>query len=342
MSDLIFFILFAEHNDIEHENVKKGKLLTNLSIPERKLMPLRFFGPIFLSSATEKTSPWKIELVEGVLAEKDSNVEEFDIIQSFFILNSSISYEGSPTHLSVLIGSPYTEDIDFIHNKIKEYIHPCIIQNKIVNESIYAGEFNYTKSINQELIRGSNLIEFSIGSSWKPHWHKKKKYNCIAIIERIKSKEEKGTYFYTFDPDSKIRKSILDKIPSYYLLSILPGYYEELMGEVLTIFGKHSLYPNIARIIMKNQDDEVLYLEEFIVDKGEKRNLGCVLIIQKETEEGHSTVFYKKKLRQILDKGKDFARTVIEINKDINPFKRWKTDTGANLKEIQEELDDQN
>ncbi|MEJ2249450.1 MAG: hypothetical protein P8Y97_07310 [Candidatus Lokiarchaeota archaeon] len=338
--DLILGLFFADENNIVYENVKLGQNLTEVSSPTQKLLPLKFFGPLFLSSASKKTSKWKINLVEGLMAEKDSNIDEFDVIQSFFILNSSILYEKSPTHLSVLIGSPYTEDIYNIYSKINDYIHPCILQNKIVMESFYPDKFEYEKFIKQELMRGINLIEFSLGSARKTHWHKEKKYFCVGIIERIKSKDKSSTYLYTFDVDSPIRQSILKKIPSYYLLSILPGYYENLIDETLYIFNIKNLQANIAKISLRNNGNEVLYMEEFKIDNFAKRNLGVILIAQeKENDDMHFVTFYKQQLRQILDIGKNFEKTIIKINKDINPFEKWKTDTSDNLKKIHDQLD---
>jgi len=344
MSDLILGLFYSDENNIVHENVKLGKNLTEVSSFRSKLLPLKFFGPLFLSSASEKTREWRINLVEGLLSEKSSKSNKFDIIQSFFVLNSSILYEESPTHLTVLIGSPYTEDINWIYKKVKNYIHPSIIQNKILKESVYAENFEkeYDDFIKKELLRGINLIEFSLGSSRKPEWHKKKKYYCIAILERIKSEKEKTTCFYTFDKDSEIRKAILNDIPSYYLISILPGYYEGIMDETLTIFNKNTLEPNIAKITLKNREKEVFYIEEFERENGIKRNLGVVLIPCKQNklkEDLHSMSFFKQELRQIFEKGKDLPKTIIKLNKDINPFKKWITNKEENLKKIQEELD---
>ncbi|MFW9874071.1 MAG: hypothetical protein ACFFG0_13265 [Candidatus Thorarchaeota archaeon] len=76
-----------------------------------------------------------------------SRTTKTDVIQSFFTLNSSINTSEGTTNLFALMGSPFTEDMKLIYEEISEYIHPSIIQGKVVNENLLGNRFNFSRFI---------------------------------------------------------------------------------------------------------------------------------------------------------------------------------------------------
>ncbi|TFG03741.1 MAG: hypothetical protein EU539_11955, partial [Promethearchaeota archaeon] len=102
---------------------------------EKKLQMLsyKFLGPLFLTAASGNGKRWIIESIESSLSLFQGRTLDVDIIQSFFNLNSSIeSEEGEITHLSALIGSTHTEDINLIYRKMSQIIHASILQGRLV------------------------------------------------------------------------------------------------------------------------------------------------------------------------------------------------------------------
>jgi hypothetical protein len=127
------------------------------------------------------------------------------------------------------------------------------------------------------------------------------------------------------------------------LIAILPDYFENRIVETLDLFGKTEIYPNIRRIKLNGSNSEVLYIEEFLVENQIRKSIGLILIPRiDEASEYHEISFFKKKLRLILDKKKNFEKTVIEINPRINPFEKWSINSDKSLKNFKEFLDSKN
>ncbi|MFW9895261.1 MAG: hypothetical protein ACFFD7_05600 [Candidatus Thorarchaeota archaeon] len=338
-------ILCLFYSDEENHVYDKIKYLDSLS-SERKSMfrtlSLRFLGPLLLAEGLIREKGWILNKVESTLT-FHKEILESEIIQSFTCLNSTKLFEGNNTNLFVIIGSPYTEDVTLLYQKLIKYIHPIIIQEKIVNESINGNEFDFNKFIDAELTRGINLIEHSLGSARKMYWKKKQNYYCIGIIERIESGDIKVSNLYTFDYDDPLRNIYLSSIPSYYIMAILPDYYEDRIIEALRLFNKTNIHPSIRSIDLSNQNKKVLYLEEFLINNNEKKSYGLILVSSDtKNKNSHDQTFYKQKIRLILDKNKNFEETVIEINPKINPFEKWNLNSTDSLSRIQNVLDIKN
>lgn len=341
--NFILGLFYSDEKNRVFEEIKINKDLSEKRKLLIKSLSLRFIGPLFLIGAMDKDQKWKLNSIESTLTSYTEKISEPDIIQSFVCLNSPKIFEGTMTNLFTFIGSSYTEDIKLIHQKLIRYIHESIIQGKIVNESVLGGEFEYFGFINKELNRGIDLIEHSLGSARKIYWEEQQTYYCIGIIERKKSADLEITNLYTFDFDDPLKNKYLSFIPSYYVMIILPDYYETRIIETLRLFNIVNVYPNIRRISLNYQDKKILYLEEFFMDYDVKKSYGLILINDnKNHEDSNNLIFYKKKIRLILDKNKNFEETVIEINHNINPFEKWNTRSEETLKNIQKLLDNKN
>ncbi len=337
--NLILCLFYSDEEKRVFDKIKFYESLSNESKLEIRTLSLRFLGPLLLAEGMVREKEWTLNRVEATLS-SFKKITESEIIQSFTCLNSSQFFKGIMTNLFAIIGSPYTEDVNLIYHKLINYIHPSIIQGIIVNESINRNEFNFTEFIDAELTRGINLIEQSVGSARKMYWKKKINYYCIGIIERIQSEDLKESYLYTFDYDDPLKDKYLSDIPSYYVMAILPDYYENRIIETLRNFNKNNILPSISLIDLSYQDKKVLYLEEFLIIKEKKRSYGLILINSEvESKNLHDQTFYKQKLRLILDKNKNFEETIIEINSYINPFEKWDLKSPDSLSKIQTVLD---
>jgi len=339
-SEFILGLFFSDEYSLIYDNIKFSEGLSQDAESNLKMISYKFLGPLFLTSANTSGTNWKIEFIESSLSLHQGRTLDVDIIQSFFNINSTIeSEEGLPTHLSAMIGSPHTEDIKLLYDKLVEYIHPSIIQGRIVNESLLGGDFVYKNFIKGELERGLNLLQFSLGSARKMYWEEQQKYYCIAVIERIIDKDTKSSYLYTFYKDDLIRKQFLSYIPSYYIMAILPDYYENLIHETLELFNITSIYPNVRKIRLSRQDKQAIYIEENLVENGFKKSWGVILIPENEfTNDCNNLAFYKRNLRAILDVYKD----PIEIIRKINPqlsFEKYCTSSEEGLNEISDYFD---
>jgi hypothetical protein len=198
--------------------------------------------------------------------------------------------------------------------------------------------------IYDELKRGVNVINYFLGSARKMYLEEQHKYSCVGFIERKNTFEPKVTNvvsnLYTFDVDDSLRRASLNFIPSFYVMSILPNYYENRINETLHILNKTSIYPNIRLIRLSNQKKKVVYLEEFLLENKTKRSFGVILISENEfIKEAHNLAFYKKQLRFILDKNMNMEKTIIKINSRINPFDKWNTLSEKGLEKIKDDLD---
>ena len=340
-SEFILGLFFSDENNLVFDNIKFSEGLSKEAISDLKMTSYKYLGPLFLTSASTSRANWKIEFIESTLSLYQDISLDVDIIQSFFNLNSTVnSEEGLPTHLSALIGSPHTEDVKLLHDKLVEYIHPSIIQGRIVNESLLGGDFDFNDFIKKELERGLDLIEYSLGASRKMYWEEQQKYYCIGVIERMITEEgSKISHLFTFDKDDLLRKQLLSYTPPYYIAAIIPDYYENLINETLKLFSITTVYPNVRTIKLSQQDKHMIYTEEYSVENGSKKSYGGILIPENEfTDNNKNLSFYKRNLRFILDEHKN----PIEIIHNLNPRlsnEKWCTSSDEDLNKIKSCLD---
>jgi hypothetical protein len=340
--NLILGLFYSDEEKRVFDKIKHYESLSNERKSMIRALSLKFLGPLLLADGLIREKGWTLNRVESTLT-LYKKITESEIIQSFTCLNSSKFFKGIKTNLFTIIGSPYTEDVNLIYHKLVKYIHPSIIQGEIVNESINKDKFNFTNFVDAELTRGINLIEHSVGSARKMYWEKKQRYYCIGILERIESEDLEVSNLYTFDYDDPLRNKYLSSIPSYYIMAILPDYYENRIVEALRLFNKINIHPSIRLIDLSNQNKKVLYLEEFLINDNEKKSYGLILINRDvKSKNSNDKTFYKQKIRLILDKKKNFEETVIEINPNINPFEKWNLNSPDSLSRIQNLLDIEN
>ncbi|MBD3197905.1 MAG: hypothetical protein GF317_22830 [Candidatus Lokiarchaeota archaeon] len=354
--DKIIALFYSDENNLVFDKVKNISELNEDEKIQLKSLPFKYLGPVFFSGANPQTKNWIIDLVESTLTLKQEKTKSPDMIQSFFLLNSSIRYKKKVTNLFCLVGSPYNEDRDVIYKKMNNYIHPSIIQGKLINESIYGEDLDYREFVLDELDRGINLIEHSLGSQIKSRWKLQKKYFCVGFIKRSYDGNTKSSELYTFDTNYLYKDLVLDFIPSFYIMCILPDYYESRIDETLKLFGKHTINPHISTIKIHQKEKEVLYMEEYKMEKEEKISYGVILIPEskkieylKETsvfvpEEDIDRIpknlsFFKKAQRQLLNGKREIYETILEFNPNINPVEPWPINSEESLKNIQIELD---
>ena len=335
----ILGLFFANEDEMVYDKIKISEDLTEERENNLKMLSFKYLGPVFLTEMCNKGNPWNIEFVESTLILQNQDSYNEKMFQSFFNINTSNESEDGIVNLSALIASPYTEDIKEIADELCEYILPAIIQGKIVEENFLGSKFKYSKFIQKELTRGLNLIDYSLGSSRKAYWEEQHNYYCVGLIERIVSKDFKASNLFTFDKENLLRKKCLEFIPSYYIMAILPDYYEKLIDETLKLFNVTTIYPNIRLIKLHSHEKKVIYLEEYVVDKNIKKSYGAILI---EDTEGFNDLnkisFYKKNLRLILDRNKDVQDIVFKINPNFG-FKRWDTLSNESLNDLEANLD---
>lgn len=336
-NELILGMFYADENNLVYDKINYDENLSLEEKEELRMLSFKFLGPVFLS----KTQKWKINFLESSLYLTQEYAFKADTLQSFFSLNSVQETEDGTTNLFTLIGSSYTEDHKLLYNKLTSYVHPAITQGKIVNESIQGKDFKFKNFIEKELTRGSNLIKYSLGKSRKVYWEEQQKYLCVGLIERKKTDLKKVSNLYTFSQDSQFRKGLVKFIPSYYVMAILPGYYENLVNETLSSFEIKSLNSNIRRIELGYRDLKVIYLEEFSFTKTSKNSLGLILIPvsdKEEIPEVKKLSYYRKKVRLILDQKKTLADKIDQINPEFS-MKKWDILSEKGLNEIKEKLD---
>lgn len=340
--DIILGLFYSNEDNLVFDNIKYSENFSDMKINDIKMLSYKFLGPVFLTAATSLGNSWKIEFIEASLSVRDTNVENVDVLQSFFTLNSSIEVQEGSTNLFALISTPYTEDIKLLYDEISNYIHPSIIQGKIVNENLLGSRFDFNRLINSELERGINLIEYSLGVSRKVYWEEEQRYYCVGLIERKNAEDLRISNLYTFDKDDTRRKVFLDYIPSYYVISILPDYYEHLISETLEVYDKKGVYPNIRMIILKYRDKKVVYLEEYILEYEIYKSYGVILVQQyEENEENKKLSYFKKNLRLILDKKRDLKESLELMNPHFK-YERWGAISNDELEKIAEILDNPN
>ncbi|TFG01998.1 MAG: hypothetical protein EU542_05935 [Promethearchaeota archaeon] len=335
----ILGLFFSDKDNLIYDKVKFSKDFSEQNKDQLNMLSYKFLGPVFLTAASAYRDTWIIEFIESTLSHRQNKMAGMDTLQSFFSLNSSFQGEDGMTNLFTLIGSNYTEDVKDIFGILSNYIHPSIIQGKIVNEDLLGNRFNFNRFINEELLRGIHIIDYSLGNARKIYWEEQHKYSCVGIIERIKTQDEKISNLYTFDQKSVLRKKTLNFIPSYYVISILPDYYEDLINETLKLFDKKSVYSNIRLINLSAKNKKCVYLEEFIVNNDLKRGYGAILV-QDDDSLGdlNNLTHYKKALRQMLDENKELNELTSLFNSNIES-KKWPTKLEQDLNNIRGILD---
>lgn len=333
----ILGLFYSDKDNLIYDKIKFSEDLSEENKNNLDMVSYKFLGPVFLTTASNNEENWKIELIESSLSHYRGKIS--DIIQSFFSLNSSVNSGDGVTNLFVLIGSPYTEDIKDINDILANYIHPSIIQGKIVNENLLGNRFNFYKFITSELDRGLHLIDYALGSSRKVYWEQQHKYSCVGVIERIKSDGKNVSNLYTYDENEPLRREALKFIPSYYVMCILPDYYETLIDETLHLFNKKSVFADIRLIHLNNSNNKVIYLEEFSVKNEIKTSYGVLLVQDKDNLSAPNKIsFYRKNLRLILDGHKDINDILPLLNAKFKP-KKWGTLTDEGLNNIGAILD---
>ena len=332
--NIILGLFFADEDNLVFDNIKYSDNFTDMKINDIKMLSYKFLGPVFLTAATSIGENWKIEFIEASLSLRGAIVDEVDVLQSFFTLNSSIETQDGASNLFALISTPYTEDVKLLYDEISNYIHPSIAQSKIVNENLLGSRFDFNRMINSELERGLNLIEYSFGASRKAYWEEGQNYYCVGLIERKTGENIRTSNLYTFNKDDPLRKLYLEYIPSYYVMSILPDYYEHLISETLEVYEKKGISPNIRVIRLRYKDKKVIYLEEYVFENEISKSYGVILVQQnEETEETRKLSYFKKNLRLILDRNKDIKDSLNSINPHF-VSERWGTISNEDLEKI--------
>ena len=339
LKNAILGLFFANEDEMVYDKIKISEELTEERENNLKMLSFKYFGPVFLTEMCNEGKSWNIDFIESSLLLQNKGSYNEKSFQSFFTINSSYETIDGTANLSALIASPYTEDIKEISDELSEYILPAIIQGKVAEENLLGSRFKYSKFIQNELTRGLNLIEYSLGSSRKVHWEEQHNYYCVGLIERIVSKYYKASNLFTFDKDNLLRKKCLEFIPSYYVMAILPDYYEKLIDETLKLFNVTTIYPNIRLIKLHSHEKKVIYLEEYVVDKNIKKSYGVILIEDTEGFDNLNKIsFYKKNLRLMVDGNKDISDIMLKINPNFR-FKKWDTLSNESLNDLEANLD---
>jgi hypothetical protein len=335
----ILGLFFANEDEMVYDKIEFSEELTEERENNLKMLSFKYFGPVFLTEMCNEGKSWNIDFIESSLLLQNQGSYNEKRFQSFFTINSSYETIEGTANLSALIASPYTEDIKEISDELSEYILPAIIQGKVAEENLLGSRFKYSKFIQNELTRGLNLIQYSLGSSRRVDWEEQHNYYCVGLIERIVSKYNKASNLFTFDKDNLLRKKCLEFIPSYYVMAILPDYYEKLINETLKLFNVTTIHPNVRLIKLHSQEKKVIYLEEYVIDKNVKKSYGVILI---EDPEGFNDLnkitFYKKILRLILEKNNDIHEIMLKMNPNLT-VKRWDTLSNESLNNLEEMLD---
>ena len=337
--ELILGLFYADASNLVYDKIKFSETFSEERKNELKMLSFKFLGPVFLTAASGIGNNWKIESIEATLSLSETKGVKANIIQSFFTLNSAIDHSEGITNLFALISTPFTEDTKLIYNEISHYIHPSIMQGKIVNENLLGSRFNFSRFMESELFRGINLIEYSLGASRKMYWEEEQRYYCVGLIERQTSKDVRMSNLYTFDKDDPIRYQFLDFIPSYYVMSILPDYYEHLISETLGLFNKKGVHPSIRSIKLRCKDKKVVYLEETVSKNNIQTSFGVILVQRREImDENKNLSYFKKKLRLILESNKDWKKYLTNINPHFKE-ERWGAISDEELNRIGDVLD---
>lgn len=134
--DIIVGLFFSDNNDLICDEINFSENIGEEKKNELKMLSFKFLGPVFLTAASEEGNDWKIDFIESSLSLYKFKVNEIDLLQSFFSINSSIKSVDGMIYLFALIGSPYTKDIKILRDEITECNHlsfyKIITKNKLV------------------------------------------------------------------------------------------------------------------------------------------------------------------------------------------------------------------
>jgi hypothetical protein len=338
-------LFFSDENNLIFKKIDHFKSLSDEKKIELEMLPFKFLGPVYMTDAENVAESWKIEFVESTLSLKQSGTSQADQLQSFFSLNSNLpSKNGEMTYLSAVISTPHTEDIKPLYEKMTEYIHPSIVQGQYYNKTLNKENFNRDKFINNELTRGINLLGYNLGSARKMYLDEHQKFYCVGLlannIEEEEEEEEEESIFYTFDKDDSVCQAVCLEIPSYYIISTLPNYYEELIKEILNLFNIKGIKPNLRTINLSHQDKKVIYVEEYTLINSHKKSMGAILIPanEKYKEESKNISIFRKKLRTYLDKKKELKDSLKKFNSKLSSY-QWSISSEEDLNNIKINLD---
>lgn len=342
--DLILGVFFSDQNNLVYEHFRLSEMFSIKTKINLKLLANRLLGPIYFTAAYSLESDWHIDLIESSISLFHDKNKYLDVMQSFFILNSSQIIPGidEPTNVLVFIGSPYTEDIYLMYDILTKYIHPSIIETLVINNHQFGlNNWNPKGPISKELKRASNLIESTAGQPRKSHWKKPEKYICIALNQRKISDSSDYSYFYTIYEDDPLRKKLLEYIPGYYIIAILPEYYENRIQETFSIYNREEMIPHITTIRLSDKEKELLYMEDFEINHNRKKSYGLYLLPCSNLPiEGKPLSFYKHFLIEILENKHDFNKEIRKLNTKINSFDKFNLHDNVELNQLQANYDE--
>ncbi|MFX1571071.1 MAG: hypothetical protein ACFFCV_22250, partial [Promethearchaeota archaeon] len=209
-SEFLLGLFFSDEETIVYDNIKLSYELPKETIQKLRGMSLKFLGPLIMTRNLYNQKGWKIDYIETSLTPQMRMTVDDTLMQSFTCLNSTIKVAESITNLFGFIGSPYTEDLTMIYEKLDKYIHSSIIQEKLIAQKIYDTNFDFNMLIEDELKRGVDLIEHTLGSPRKMYWEEKISYSTVGVIKRTKKNGVYTTDLFTFDLDDVLRKEALE------------------------------------------------------------------------------------------------------------------------------------
>jgi hypothetical protein len=342
-SNKLVGLFFSDENNLVFKKIRHFHEISEKKATELEMLTFKYFGPVYMTAAEDSKQQWKIDFVEASLSLKQGTSVDGPNLQSFFTLNSNYPTEkGEMTHLSAFISSPYTEDYEPLYEKLTEYIHPCLVQGNIYNKKTNGEEFKERRFIKEELGRGLELLNYNLGSARKMYLKEHQKFYCIGLIENIYENGKEDSKFFTFDKNEQVVESIKENIPSFYIISTLPNYYETLLANTVELFNISAYSSNLRRIDLSSRENQVVYIEEYIMNGEQKRSIGVLLIPTSEiiVQEGENISMYRKRIRKYLDNGE------IHDKEDfINAFNSrfssqvWDISTEQGLNEIKMNLD---
>ncbi len=337
-------LFYSDENNLIFKHIHHFKPISEVKKIELEILPFKFLGPVYMTDAENISESWRIDFVEAILYLKQTETSKADQLQSFFSLNSNLpSMNGEMTYLSAFISTPHTEDIKPLYEKLTKYIHPSIVQGQYYNERIKKHNFNRLKFINKELMRGVNLLEYNLGSARKVYLTEHQKFFCVGLISNDIEESKKNSIFYTFEKDDSLCEDICLEIPSYYIISTLPIYYEELIKDTLQLFNIQGIVPNLRTINLSFKTKKVMYIEEYAIVNSHKKSIGAILIPAKDKyiKESKNISIFRKKLRTYLDKNKDISNSVRDFNSKFS-FYKWYISSDEDLNNIKINLDKPN
>lgn len=334
-------LFYSDENNLIFKKINHFKPLSEEKKIELEMLPFKFLGPVYMTDAENIKEGWRIDFVEATLYLTQSSTAKADQLQSFFSLNSNMpSMNGEMTYLSAVVSTPHTEDIKPLYEKMTHYIHPSIVQGQYYKSLITKDGFKPAKFINNELERGINLLEYNLGSARKMYLEEHQKFYCIGIITNEIVDSKKSSLFYTFDKTDTLCDSVCLEIPSYYIISTLPSYYERLIKDTLQLFEIKGIEPNLRTINLSFREKQVIYIEEYSVSNSQKKSIGAVLIPANDaySKETKNISIYRRKLRTYLDRNSPIKDSLDSFNSQFSTY-QWAISSEQDLTNIKINLD---